>query len=167
MNKIEYEIKLNDSGRPCIELPVDYEHNPEDRFFAIELARYILQDVFNRRKEKFPEDTSEKIESCITILGQVGDEVAHILYDVMRAQGTMKMMLDVPYHIQVNSYEELELLPNKNIIYGESIFDRAEGLRVYVLQPLEVYDKEISGLYELVDGITNEHWKKRDKKSNT
>ena len=47
MHTIEYEIGLNDEGRPFIGLPEDYEQNPEDRFFAIEITRYILQDLMN------------------------------------------------------------------------------------------------------------------------
>ena len=34
MYNIEYEIKLNEQGRPCIDLSQDYEHRPEDKFFA-------------------------------------------------------------------------------------------------------------------------------------
>ena len=64
------------------------------------------------------------------------------------------------HNIEVNSIEERDSLPEKDIIYEDRIFDRVEGLRVYVLQPIENYDKNISGIYELVDGITNEHWKK-------
>ena len=32
MYNIEYKIGLNEHGRPCIELPEDYEHRPEDKF---------------------------------------------------------------------------------------------------------------------------------------
>jgi hypothetical protein len=32
MLKIEYEIKLNENGRPYIDLPTDYEDKPEDKF---------------------------------------------------------------------------------------------------------------------------------------
>jgi len=70
------------------------------------------------------------------------------------------MMLDCAYHIEVDSIEERDAIPDKDIINEGNIYDRVEGLRVYVLQPLEIYDKEVSGAYELVDGITNENWKK-------
>ena len=43
MHNIEYEIKLNEQGRPCISIPENHENNPEDKFFAIELARYLPQ----------------------------------------------------------------------------------------------------------------------------
>ena len=70
------------------------------------------------------------------------------------------MILDCAYHIQVSSVEERDALPDKDIVYEDKIYDRIEGLRVYVLQPLELYDKNLSGAYELIDGITNEHWVK-------
>lgn len=160
MYNIEYKIGLNEQGRPCIELPEDYEHRPEDRFFALEICRYMLQDLLNRRVADIDEETAHKMDEAERLLGQLGDEVAKILYEGMRAQGELATMLDVAYHIQVVSIEERNALPEKNIVCHDKIYDRFEGLRVYVMQPLEEWDNSISGLYELVGGITNEHWKK-------
>ena len=160
MYKIEYQIGLNEQGRPHIGLPEDYEQKPEDRFFALEIARYMLQDLLRRRTSELDPHTISAMDEAERLLGQLGDEVAEILYEGMRAQGAMRLMLDTPFHIEVNSIEERDSLPEKDIIYEDRIFDRVEGLRVYVLQPIENYDKNISGIYELVDGITNEHWKK-------
>jgi len=160
MYNIEYKIELNEQGRPCIGLPEDYEQRPEDRFFALEITRYVLQDLLNRRTADLNEETVKKMDEAERLLGQLGDEVAKILYDGMRVQGELRMMLDCAYHIEVDSIEERDAIPDKDIINEGNIYDRVEGLRVYVLQPLEIYDKEVSGAYELVDGITNENWKK-------
>jgi hypothetical protein len=160
MYTIRYEIGLNEQGRPYIGLPEDYEQRPEDRFFALEIARYILQDLLVRRTPDLDSDTVEQMDEAERLLGQLGDEVAEILYGVMRNQGAIHLMLDAAYHIEVNSIEERDALPEKDIIYEDKIFDRIEGLRVYILQPLEIYDKEVSGAYELKGGITNEHWVK-------
>jgi len=158
MYKIEYQIGLNEHGRPYIGLPDDYEQRPEDRFFALEICRYMLQDLLNRRTPELDQETVSAMDESERLLGQLGDEVAAILYDGMRAQGEMRLILDCAYHIQVSSIEERDALPEKDIVYEEYIFDRIEGLRVYVMQPLEIFDRKVSGAYELVDGITNEHW---------
>ncbi len=161
MYKIEYGIGLNENGRPCIELPEEYEQKPEDKFFAIEIARYFLQMTeANMDDSIYDQNTFQSMDVAIRLLGQLGDEMAIITYEGMRAQGDIAMMLDSTYHMEVTSIEERDALPEKNIIYDDKMFDRVEGLRVYVLQPLEEYDKEKSGLYELRDGITNENWVK-------
>ena len=160
MYTIRYEIGLNEQGRPYIGLPEDYEQRPEDRFFALEIARYILQDLLARRTPDLDSDTVEQMDEAERLLGQLGDEVAEILYGMMRTQGELQFEFDCAYHIEVLSIEERDALPDKDIIYEGKIYDRVEGFRAYVLQPLEIYDKEISGAYELKGGITNENWVK-------
>ena len=160
MYNIRYGIGLNEQGRPYIELPEDYEQRPEDRFFALEVCRYMLQDLLARNTEVLDSDTVEQMDEAERLLGQLGDDVAEILYGMMRNSAELQLAFDCAYHSQVNSIEERDALPEKDIIYEGKIYDRVEGLRVYVLQPLEIYDKEISGAYELIDGITNEHWVK-------
>ena len=153
MYTIRYKIGLNEQGRPCIELPEDYEQRPEDRFFALEIARYMLQDLLTRRTPDLDSDTVKQMNEAERLLGQLGDEVATILYGVMRNQGEIHLMLDSAYHIEINTFEERDALPDKDIVYQDKIYDRVVGLRVYVKE-------EWSGVHELVDGITNEHWVK-------
>ena len=160
MYKIEYEIALNDEGRPYIGLPDNYENKPEDRFFALEIARYILGDLLVRRTAELDEETTDNMIQAEALLGQLGDNVAEILYNMMRNSAELQMSFDCAYHSQVSSIEERDALPDKDIIYEGKIYDRVEGLRVYVLQPLEIYDMNVSGAYELKGGITNEHWVK-------
>ena len=160
MYRIEYEIGLNEQGRPYIGLPEDNEQRPEDRFFALEICRYMLQDLLARRSPDLDPQTIGAMDEAERLLGQLGDEVAAILYDLMRTQGELHVMLDSAYHIEVTSIEERDALPEKDIVYEDKIFDRVEGLRIYVLQSLEIYDMNVSGAYELIGGITNEHWVK-------
>ena len=160
MFKIEYEIELNDAGRPCISLPRDYEQNQEDRFFVMEITRYILQDLLARRSVDVDSTTVREMDEAERFLGQLSDEVAEFIYESMRVQGEMQLEFDCTYHVRVSSVEERDALPDKDIIYEDKIYDRFVGLRVYVLQSSSLFDKEISGTYELVDGITNEHWVK-------
>jgi hypothetical protein len=157
MYEIEYKIGLNEQGRPYIELPEDYEQRPEDRFFAIEITRYILQDLLKRRSPDLDPHTIGVIDEAERLLGQLGDEIAEILYEGMRTQGDFKMMMGGTFHVGVNSVEERNELPDKDILYDKKIFDRIEGLKVAVFTPLEGGGTHVDR-YELVDGITNEHW---------
>jgi len=160
MHKIEYEVALNDSGRLYIGLPDNYEDKPEDRFFAIEVTRYLLQDLLKRRKENLDTQTISAMDEAERLLGQIGDEVAVLLYDGMKASGEMTMMLDTRYHVWVNSVEERDNLPDKNIIHNNKIFDRVEGLRVGLNGRHKETNFPTYHIYELKGGITNENWEK-------
>jgi hypothetical protein len=169
MYKIEYNIGLNEQGRPYIELPEDYEHQPEDRFFVIEIARWMLQDLLTRRIQDLDQQIITAIDESERVIGQIGDEVAGLLYGNMKAQGELNMMLDKLYHINVKSIEERDALPNKEIFFNGKLFDRVEGLRVQLNSDPRGENKyfyrqhdfsPIIEIYELVDGITNDHWVK-------
>jgi len=149
MYKIEYEIKLNESGRPCIDLPEDYEHRPEDKFFAIELARYILQEVYSRRSAEFDKETANTIDISIRLLGQIGDNIAEILWNQMESMGEVAFLVNNKYHFQLNSIEERDKI-GKYIVTSGKIFKRQEGLRVFIVENMKIY--------ELQNGIENENW---------
>lgn len=149
MLKIEYEIKLNEAGRPYISLPDDYDNKPEDKFFVMELARYFLEGSYFRRKSQLDSQAAEVIENSVSLLGQVSDEMAEILFNNMKAAGDMDMMLDKRYHLCVDTIEERDALP-EYIVYHDKIYQRQEGLIVFVLDGLK--------LFVLKDGITNDNW---------
>jgi hypothetical protein len=151
MNKIEYEIKLNDAGRPCIELSKDYEDKPEDKFFSIELARYVLQQVYARRSAEFDQEASKSIENGIALLGQIGDEIANLLWENMKNVGDMSFHINKNYHIIVDTIEERDNLNPEGILQGNRLYLRQEGLKVFVTSENKIY--------ELKNGITNENWK--------
>jgi len=149
--KIEYEIKLNKSGRPYIELSKDYEDKAEDKFLVLELSRYILQNVYSNKSSEFDKITSEYLENCLGLLGQVSDEVAILLREQMEVLGETSIIMNRNYHIQVDSIKERNKLNYNGIIYNDKIFVRQEGLKVLVLSDMKIY--------ELQGGIDNENWK--------
>lgn len=151
MFKIEYDIELGEEGRPYVYLPEDYEHQPEDRFFALEISIYILQDVLNRRRDELDDNTNKQLKNAIAVLGQISDEMAAILFGEMRKMGEVQILLNPKYHIQVKTIEERDNLPQTNILFNNKIFDRHNGLKVLVTGEMKIY--------ELVDDITNENWK--------
>ena len=150
MFKIEYQIELNDKGRPYIKLPKDYEHRPEDRFFAMEVTAYMLHDLLHRRKSDLDQETINKMDESARLIGQLSDEVAELLWGMMRSNAVSNMMFDHPYHIVVENLEQRDALPNENILFNDKIYSRTEHLKVYV--------GELGLIYELHDGITNENW---------
>lgn len=150
MPTIEYEIKLNDEGRPCIDLPKDYQHNPEDKFFALEMARYFLQVTRERMTSPpYDQNTMNAMDVAIPLLGQVGDELARILWHSMKAQGDTTLVFG-RWHIYVNTTEERDAIPEHGMVQNGKLYLREEGLRVYVL--------EGAARYELKGGTTNDHW---------
>ena len=166
MYNIKYGIELNENGRPYVGLPDDYEQRPEDRFFVLEVVRYIFLDILKRNNDKLDDDTVNKLNDAEKLIGQISDNVAKILYDNMKAQGELDLMLDKKFHVIVKNIEERNALPEKNILFMEKIFDRVEGLRVCVslandgILGWNNNFEPVLDIYELVDGITNEHWVK-------
>lgn len=150
MYKIEYDVKINENGRPYIDLPDDYENNSEDRFFVMELVRYILQDSLNRRGKDLSSHTLDKMEDTISFIGQIGDEIAHIIYEQMKNLGEAEFLLNNYYHVQVDTIEQRNNIPLHNIQFGNKIFDRCEGLKVLVVGE--------ENIYVLTNGIENENW---------
>ena len=151
MPKIDYEIKLNDKGRPCIDLP-NHKDSPEDKFMVIELARYILQKTYDVVNEKnIDTELAKNMDIAIRCLGQLGDEIAEILWHSMKASGEIQIMLGRRFHVIVNSIEERNKINDKGIINEDKLYVRQEGLRVLVKE-------ENYKIYELQGGITNDNW---------
>jgi hypothetical protein len=156
MFEIKYEIKLNDVGRPYIDFPKGYENNTEDKFFALELARYLLQSTYGRMTvPPYNKDTIEKMGLTITMLAQIGDEIAEMVWNQMKIMGEIDLMMNNNYHIEVNSTEERDAIPEKGYFHDGKIFNRQEGLKVRILNEDITVDD-----YELKGGITNENWEK-------
>ena len=152
VNKIEYEIKLNDVGRPCIDLVPDHENKPEDKFFIIELARYILQSTYSRMNSPpYDQNTINMMDISIRLLGQISDDMAKILWGSMKMYGDASFIMGQKFHVICDTIEERDKIDNRGILYGDKLYVRQEGLKVLVKD-----DK--MKIYELRGGIDNENW---------
>jgi hypothetical protein len=138
MHKIEYEIKLNEQERPYIHFPIEYEDKPEDKFFVLELTRYLLQNIYSRRSAEFDVQTSEAIDICIRFLGQIGDEVARIIWHQMETMGEIDMMFDKKYHIEADSLEDLNKF-DKYFVYNDKLYKKQNGLKAVVGEDRIIY----------------------------
>ena len=52
MRELKYDIGLNDDGNPFVDISKDYEDNPEDKFVAFELTKYILMNISPKIKNE-------------------------------------------------------------------------------------------------------------------
>lgn len=138
MQKIEYEIKLNENGRPYVYLPDDYDNNQEHKFFALEITRYLLINIMNNRSSEFSFENSSKMDLCVNMLGQISDEVAEILYNNMKNAGDNSFYINKQYHIVVDDLSELHIDGNK-YIFNEVIYEKRDGLKAFVVNENSIY----------------------------
>lgn len=151
MLKFEYEIKLNDDGRPYIHIPEDYDDIPEDKFMALEITRYIMYQVLEKRRNSEINETElMALETTFDTLEKVSDEVAILIKEQMEMMGQTTLAMKRNYHIQVDNVKKRDELNYEGIIYNNKIFKRDPGLKVLVLNSMKVY--------ELQGGRDNEHW---------
>jgi hypothetical protein len=102
-----------------------------------------------RKSSEFNPETGEKLEIAINLLGQIGDEVAALLWEGMKLSGDAAFIMNSRYHIQVESIEERDKLGFVSV-YNSKVFKRQEGLKVLVTNEMKVY--------KLQGGIENENW---------
>lgn len=157
MFEIKYEIKLNEHGRPYIDLPPDYPMIPENQFFALEMARYVLQKTHAGMKvPPFDQYTVETMDKTIRMIGQMSDEIARILWHSMKTLGDATFDM-ADFHVQCSSIEERNKIDDRGIIYKGKVYVRQEGLKVRVWDMDEFGSKP--EIFELKGGITNDDWK--------
>ncbi|MFW6225555.1 MAG: hypothetical protein ACOC3V_01185 [bacterium] len=139
MHRIEYKLDLNENKRPCVDLPEEYEDKPEHKFFAIELTRYILQNVYDNRIESMDIDSMENLEQTISVLGQISDEMAMILWDNMKNNGDLSLLIDDTHHIKVSTKKDLDDIPKEHICYNDKIYEKRDDVKVLVEEDMNIY----------------------------
>lgn len=150
MSNIEYEIDLNEFGRPCIKLGDDYKETAADKFFCLEITRYLLQGIYSHKSNDLDQNTVEQLLKCINFLGQISDETAALIWKSMIEVGDIALLTNNNYHIIVETIDDLNTLNQDFILFGEKIFKRQEGLRVLVTNNMQIF--------ELIGGIDNINW---------
>lgn len=159
MFNFEYTIELNEYGRPVIvpskntDKELDFT---EHKFMALELARAIVTNTLSSHEQDpikrplQPTDISSLRHVCAN-LEKICDIFAVAIKDQMKLMDdTNELLNPQKYDIQVDTSDDMFKLNYNGIIYGDEIFKRVEGLRVKVLTTQQIY--------ELRNGIDNEHW---------
>jgi len=105
------------------------------------LAKYVLQDVYNHRSSEFDEEAAKTIDISIRLLSQVGDEIAGIIWNQMKIMGEVAVILDARFHIQVESFDELNKFSFSNyILHNNKIYEKKEGLKAFVVDQGFIYE---------------------------
>lgn len=152
MLNFEYQIKLNDDDRPYIDIPEEYQNKTEDQFMVLEMSRYLILSLLNLRRSELPENEVKALESSFDTLEVLSDELGILLKKQMEVLGETVLETVRNYHIMLDTLDQRNELNYNGIIHDGKIFKRVMGLKVLVLENMEIY--------ELVDGIDNEHWRR-------
>lgn len=160
MFSFEYEIELNQHGRPTItpSEKTDKEMDfIEHKFMGLELARAIVTNTLSSHEEnpnKFKLTASDigRLKNFEDELLRICDIFALAIKDQMEILELSNTYLKPQvYDMQVSMPDEVLALNYNGIIYGDLILKRVEGLRVKVLSSKRIY--------ELRGGIDNHNWK--------
>lgn len=156
MGKLEYEVKISEFGRPYIDLPENHENNPDDKFCIIELTRTFLTSFNNRRRSDVDDNTGIIIDTTIKFLGQIGDEMASIIYHNMIAHGELDRMINPKkYYGVVQSKDELYSM-NEYLCYDSKLYKIEEGLCVLIEKDVNNFETDTIYKYNGIDWVSIE-----------
>ena len=85
MLKFEYEIKVNDKGRPYIEQSKENENLPEHKFMAVEITRYMMHQLLidNQKEKELSDEHEQAIAETGMTLEYIADQIASMLSESM------------------------------------------------------------------------------------
>ena len=158
MFKFEYEIGLNENGRPFIN-PIGDTINEmsfvEHKFMAMELAWYIVGSTINLHLSNpenltLPDGELERLKTLENEIARLSNIYAKTIKQQMELMGEIDKLINKPFDITVLNEEERDSLNYNGIIFNDRIFKREEGLKVKIIETGQVF--------ELKGGIDNEHW---------
>ncbi len=158
MFSLEYNIEINEYGRPIIELSdkSDKELDGiEHKFMAMEIARTIFGSMIKIHEEnpdKFPlsEDVYERMKISFFEIQNTADKYAETILAQKSLMDESNMYINQAYDILVETIDDLYDMNYNGIIYVDKIFVRMEGLKVKV--------QTKNRIYQLQNGIDNQHW---------
>jgi len=151
MNNIQYEIKIDENEIPYISFPEDYNSTTEDNFFAIQLTNYVFKNIYERNINILDKESLDNLNTCVNVLEEIGYEMSILIKEQMEFSGNLTLMTNQKYHIQVKTLKERNNLPLNNIIYNDKLYERKEGLKVFVTDKMKIF--------ELKGGIDNKNWR--------
>lgn len=96
MHKFEYEIRLNEEGRPYVHLPEEFEGIPEHLFMVMEMTRYHIYDLLDRNESKddLTDESIIKIAEAGDTIRQISDKYADIIKGMMETKKSIDDLLN-------------------------------------------------------------------------
>lgn len=130
---------LEDDGDNLkIVLPTDYREKAEDKFFIVYTFNKLIENIYNYEIQNLTNEDND-----VEILGMLYNYTKNLSNSI---GGLLKNDDKVDYingkikfDVKVESYGDLLLLPDFNIIYGDGIFEKTDGFAVYVANENRVY----------------------------
>ena len=79
MRNIEYEIKLNEEGKPYVHLD-DLNMDVEDMFFCFEITKYRLFGILSDENNDFlPQEALEELALAGNIVSDISERIATMI----------------------------------------------------------------------------------------
>lgn len=162
MREFKYEIKYDEHNEPYVIVPQDYTDTIEDKFMMVSLVSYLMKNVLDEKKLVYGEKEVSMLENTVEFLDGVAYNLGQLMTGENLFADEMKETINQEpksseeikeedeYHIVVDKVKDRNELPKHNIIHNDRIFEREEGLRVYV--------KSTGKIYELRGGVSNNKW---------
>ena len=136
---LKYDIAINNHGDIYANLSPQSDDRPEDKFFAVELTKYLFLSVFSNKRVYDDSLSKEDYETTINSLSKISDQMATLLKDQLKSTGELMKNINTSYMFEVETYDELKSLPEKDILVDNFIVDKYEGLRVRVKSEDKIY----------------------------
>jgi len=151
MFSFEYNITTNEHGRPIIDISdktLKELDSIEHKFMALEMSRTIIETsvIANQKKPVLSEEEFNELKSVLFGLRKISD----IFALTIKNQNALLNTVWDNFDVEVKTMDDLYKLNYNGFFYKDRIFSRKIGLRVRVI--------ENGNVYELKDGIDNQHW---------
>jgi hypothetical protein len=128
---VRYNLCVDDDGDMYINIPENAEDKPEDKFFVVEITKYLFNNVFQNKIQWSDEISKENFETTIRTLEVVSDQMAGLLREQYKSTAKLIGMVNTEYLFEVDSFEELKDLP-ENILRDGFMVNKFDGLKVKV-----------------------------------
>ncbi len=96
MFNFQYEIKTNEKGRPFIDIYKDQTDHPEHKFMALEITRYLLNELLkdNEKVDELSESDVVAIANSGYLLEQIADRFASMIKEQNNALGELDLDIE-------------------------------------------------------------------------
>jgi hypothetical protein len=139
MFKIEYDIKIaEEDNYPYIQLADEYNEKPEDKFFVLELTKYLLHNLIESKR--YDSDPVMNLEMLTTFnfIELLSEEVGKLIVAEMSLTGKINSAISAFYHFKVNTIKDLT---SKSVYHSSGkIFIKKDGLLAFVDDEKTIYE---------------------------
>lgn len=143
MNKINYELKLDENGLPYTEPDKSFDSVKEHRLFVFEMVRYMLFQLTNKLDpSKFNDETLNEFNSTISFMNYITEDIRENIKILMEAGGETNLLFPKHNHnIYVKTIKERDSLGSE-ILFENNIYKKTDGLKVLVKSNKKTYEFE-------------------------